>query len=227
MLVNELRLKNNMLPFLKLSCKTLFFLFFTFFVTCGYAQEKHTISGYITALASGEALSNAKVYVPSVNKGALTNTYGFYSLTLPAGIYEIEFRYTSFPTVRKTIDLSGKDVAINVELGFKDGEKVFEEVVVNGKKGEKPTNAAAGLFHSEKDVRRRCRKLSVHRLQPSCQKDQALSFHERGEVLEHQSDRETSRSCKRREVWTRDLGSVLSRASSGGADRVTLGGYRS
>ena len=130
------RLKNNMHPFLKLSCQTLFFLFFTFFVTCGYAQEKHTISGYITALASGEALSNAKVYVPSVNKGALTNTYGFYSLTLPAGIYEIEFRYTSFPTVRKTIDLSGKDVAINVELGFKDGEKVFEEVVVNGKKGE-------------------------------------------------------------------------------------------
>jgi len=131
-------------PFLNRTCKTLFFLLFTFFVTCGYAQEKHTISGYITALASGEALSNAKVYVPSVNKGALTNTYGFYSLTLPAGIYEIEFRYTSFPTIRKTIDLSGKDVAINVELGFKDGEKVFEEVVVNGKKGENVNSSKLG-----------------------------------------------------------------------------------
>ncbi|NBP30772.1 MAG: carboxypeptidase-like regulatory domain-containing protein, partial [Flavobacteriia bacterium] len=100
------------------------------------AQERHTVSGYLTALSSGEALSNAKIYVPSVNKGALANSYGFYSLTLPAGIYEVEYRFTGYPTVRKTLDLSTKDVSMNVELGFKDGERSFEEVVVNGKKGE-------------------------------------------------------------------------------------------
>jgi hypothetical protein len=108
------------------------------------AQEKHTVSGYITALSSGEALANAKVYVASVSKGALTNTYGFYSLTLPAGIHEVEFRYTGFPTVRQTIDLSTKDVSLNVELGFKDGEKLFDEVVVNGRKGENVNSTKLG-----------------------------------------------------------------------------------
>ena len=108
------------------------------------AQEKHTVSGYITALSSGEALANAKVYVASVSKGALTNTYGFYSLTLPAGIHEVEFRYTGFPTVRQTIDLSAKDVSLNVELGFKDGEKLFDEVVVNGRKGENVNSTKLG-----------------------------------------------------------------------------------
>ena len=133
-----------MLPSLKDNHKTLFFLFFSFCVTYGFTQDKHTISGYLTALSSGEALSNAKVYVPSVSKGALTNTYGFYSLTLPAGIYEIEFRYTGFPTVKKTIDLSTRDVVSNVELGFKDGEKVFDEVVVNGKKGDNVNSTKLG-----------------------------------------------------------------------------------
>ena len=75
----------------------LFALFLTFSLTFG--QDKHTISGYINASSNGEALSNAKIYVPSVNKGALTNSYGFYSLTLPSGIYEIEFRYTGLNTM--------------------------------------------------------------------------------------------------------------------------------
>ncbi|NDB35160.1 MAG: TonB-dependent receptor, partial [Flavobacteriia bacterium] len=133
-----------MLPFLKLSCKTLFFLFFTFFVTCGYAQEKHTISGYISSASNGEALSSAKVYVPSISKGAITNNYGFYSLTLPNGIYEIEFRYTSLNTLKKTVDLTNVDVMMNIELGLKEGEREFDEVVVNGKRTDNVNSTKLG-----------------------------------------------------------------------------------
>jgi hypothetical protein len=79
-----------------------------------------------------------------VNKGALSNSYGFYSLTLPSGIHEVEFRYTGFPTVRQTIDLRTKDVSLNVELGFKDGEISFDEVVVNGRKGENVNSTKLG-----------------------------------------------------------------------------------
>ncbi|MFM7663723.1 MAG: carboxypeptidase-like regulatory domain-containing protein, partial [Bacteroidota bacterium] len=84
-----------------------FYLLFAVFTWFGtsliFAQTKHTVSGYITTLSSGEALSSAKVYVPTLNKGALSNSYGFYSLTLPAGIHEVEFRYSGCPTVRKIL----------------------------------------------------------------------------------------------------------------------------
>jgi hypothetical protein len=125
-----------------------FYILFTVFTWFGtsliFAQTKHTVSGYITTLSSGEALSSAKVYVPALNKGALSNSYGFYSLTLPAGIHEVEFRYSGCPTVRKTLDLSAQDVTMNIELGLKDGEKSFDEVVVNGKKGDNVNSTKMG-----------------------------------------------------------------------------------
>ena len=108
------------------------------------AQDKHTISGYIASSANGEALNSAKIYVPSINKGAITNNYGFYSLTLPSGIYEIEFRFTGLTTLKKTVDLTLENVTLNVELGLKDGEKVYDEVVVSGKKGDNVNSAKLG-----------------------------------------------------------------------------------
>lgn len=109
-----------------------------------YGQTKHSISGYVSLLSNGEALGNAKIFVASANKGTLTNTYGFYSLTLEAGVYEISFRYTGFPSVVKTVDLSSKDISLNVELGIKDGEKLIEEVVVNGRRGDNVNSAKLG-----------------------------------------------------------------------------------
>ncbi len=115
-----------------------------FSLQASFAQDKHTISGYIASSSNGEALNSAKIYVPSLNKGAITNNYGFYSLTLPSGIYEVEFRYTGLTTLKKTIDITTQNVTLNVELGLKDGEKVYEEVVVNGKKGDNVNSAKLG-----------------------------------------------------------------------------------
>ena len=53
------------------------------------AQEKFSLSGYISDGETGETLIGATVYVPAVQKGVTTNEYGFYSLTLPAGNYEV------------------------------------------------------------------------------------------------------------------------------------------
>lgn len=48
--------------------------------------KKFTISGYITEAGSGENLFSVSVYIPELKIGGTTNTYGFYSLTLPKGI---------------------------------------------------------------------------------------------------------------------------------------------
>nr|HPI80852.1 carboxypeptidase-like regulatory domain-containing protein [Cyclobacteriaceae bacterium] len=45
------------------------------------AQDKHTLSGTITDAGTGEALIGAAIYITALQKGAITNTYGFYSIT--------------------------------------------------------------------------------------------------------------------------------------------------
>ena len=48
-------------------------------------QSKVTVSGYMTDAASGESLISATLLDRISGQGAVTNNYGFYTLTLPAG----------------------------------------------------------------------------------------------------------------------------------------------
>ena len=111
--------------------KKLFFLLFLFSLTAAKAQEsRSTLSGYLTDSKNGEALIGAKVVIASLNMAAVTNTYGFYSLTVPAGKYKVEFRSLIYPIDTKEIDLT-KDVRFNYEIGANYQE--IQEVVVNAK----------------------------------------------------------------------------------------------
>jgi hypothetical protein len=50
----------------------------------GMAQEssdKATVSGYVKDSISGESLLGATIYIKEIDKGAVANTYGFFSLT--------------------------------------------------------------------------------------------------------------------------------------------------
>ncbi len=110
--------------------KLTFFLFVFFFGNLGFAQENATLSGYITDAKSGETVIGAKVYIPSLKKGTITNNYGFYSLTVPKGKYDIEFRMSSYETETKNIDLTA-DLRFDFEIG--SNYQDIEEVVVNAK----------------------------------------------------------------------------------------------
>ena len=108
------------------------FVFVIFLSSSLFSQnvENHTLSGYVTDSKSGEALIGVKVFIPKINKGAITNTYGFYSLTVNSGIYEVEFRSALYPAELRTISFE-EDVNLNIELGANTQD--LEEVIVNGK----------------------------------------------------------------------------------------------
>ncbi len=79
-------------------------------------QGKSTLSGYITDSKSGESVVGARISISSIKQGTVTNPYGFYSLTVDKGLYEVEFSSVGQKTEKRTIDLS-QDVILNVELG--------------------------------------------------------------------------------------------------------------
>ncbi|MCX2720066.1 TonB-dependent receptor [Lentiprolixibacter aurantiacus] len=79
------------------------------------AQKKFTISGTITEATSNETLIGVTLIVPELRTGATTNEYGFYSLTLPEGTYEIQVSYLGFKDIRQTVELTA-DQKINFQM---------------------------------------------------------------------------------------------------------------
>jgi len=79
-----------------------------------YAQ-RHTISGYVSEEKTSEKLIGANIYVKGTTLGTLSNPYGFYSLSLPPGKYQIIYSFVGYKPVVQDIDLS-EDKSINIAL---------------------------------------------------------------------------------------------------------------
>lgn len=105
------------------------------------AQTKSTLSGTITDGKSGEALIGVKIYIPTLQQGTLSNSYGFYSLTVVSGKYLVEFRATGQETIVQEIDLS-QDVSFDLEVGGRTTD--LEEVTINAKQGENTNSTKIG-----------------------------------------------------------------------------------
>ena len=84
----------------------------------------YVVSGYIRDKTTGEALIGANVVVRKSMMGTTTNTYGFYSLSLPQGIHEVEYSYLGFQEQTRSMDLQqNKEVSLEMEetsLGMRE-----------------------------------------------------------------------------------------------------------
>ncbi|WP_080059587.1 TonB-dependent receptor [Spirosoma aerolatum] len=88
-----------------------------------------TISGYVKDGANGEGLIGVSVYVKETGTGAVTNSYGFYAITLPPGGYSLVISYIGYAKQTRTVELTDKNVRLDLEL--KQEGKDLQEVVVS------------------------------------------------------------------------------------------------
>jgi len=107
------------------------------------AQNKFTVSGYVKDSQNGETLIGAAVLVKDQPKGISSNQYGFYSLTLTEGEYELIGSYVGYQPATLKIQLN-TDLQLNFELLPKGA---LEEVIVTTRKREDNVrNAQMGRF---------------------------------------------------------------------------------
>lgn len=93
------------------------------------ASNIFSISGTITDAETGETLIGATIRVEqNQNLGAISNKYGFYSLTLEEGNYDIIIRYVGYKSLSKKV-LVSKSEAINFSL--LPDSKLTDEVIVS------------------------------------------------------------------------------------------------
>ncbi len=95
------------------------------------AQTQFTISGTVSDSSSNESLIGAIVSVKGTQNGMATNVYGFFSLTLPEGEYELVVKYTGYTA--KTIVVS---LHANTELNIpiSNSSSQMKEVVITAEK---------------------------------------------------------------------------------------------
>lgn len=100
-------------------------LFGHFFVL--HAQQKFTLSGTVSEASSNESLIGVTVAVSELKTGTTTNEYGFYSITLPEGEYQIIVSYLGFQEVVMNITL---DQNVKQDFNLVEKAEALQEVIV-------------------------------------------------------------------------------------------------
>lgn len=94
-------------------------------------NDQYTLSGYIRDASNGEELIGVNVLISELGTGTTTNNYGYYSISLPPGNYQVSVQYIGFQTVEKALTLS-QDLKLNWEI--KENSTELQEVVVSSEK---------------------------------------------------------------------------------------------
>ncbi|MGM9506456.1 TonB-dependent receptor [Larkinella sp. GY13] len=139
--------------------------------------NRFTVSGYVREKGSQEALIGVNIYLPGTSTGTVTNTYGFYSLTLPAeDSVTLAFSFVGYESVQQTVAFR-RNLDLNIQLT--PGRLLSEVTVTGNRTGEEKVSESARMstidvpinqikkipaFLGEKDV------LKVLQLMPGVQK---------------------------------------------------------
>jgi len=107
-----------------------------FFVTGLFISQTYTLSGYVKDASSGEALIGASVLIEGEGKGASTNVYGFYSITLNEGVHKVKFSYVGYDNILKDVDFKD-NIRLNIEL--LESKDLLDEVVVEARQTDENT----------------------------------------------------------------------------------------
>ncbi|MCI1753810.1 MAG: TonB-dependent receptor [Flavobacteriales bacterium] len=114
-------------------------LLLCFFTIAAWAQaQRHTVSGYVTDSATGEAMIGASVFIQELNKGVGTNNYGYYSATLDQGTYTLVVKYIGYAELRRSVDLNA-DLKVNLKLSTT--VQVMKTVEVKGERAKSQTES--------------------------------------------------------------------------------------
>nr|WP_042269844.1 TonB-dependent receptor [Nonlabens ulvanivorans] len=108
-------------------------------------SEKFTLSGTISEVSNGETMIGVNILIPELSAGTSSNEYGFYSITLPAGTYQVVYSFIGYKNILKEVVLNS-DTQINIKMA--DSDEQLDAIVIeadverlNTKSPQMSTNA--------------------------------------------------------------------------------------
>ncbi|GAB4367397.1 MAG: carboxypeptidase-like regulatory domain-containing protein [Calditrichia bacterium] len=91
------------------------------------------VSGQVIDQKTGTPLPLCNISVSPGNVGTITDTLGLYVLSLSYGVYQLEFSYTGYESVKKTVKLNASTPRIRLNIALTPLIYPGEEITVIGK----------------------------------------------------------------------------------------------
>ncbi len=127
-----------------MTSKKIVVLFVSILSLCfSFAQDKFTLSGIVSDAKNNETLIGVTVSVKNQNYFLSTNEYGFYSITLPKGDYELEITYLGYETIIQKFTLqqnSTKNFTLTEKGELLDEVTIVDKNKSNTRKAEMSVN---------------------------------------------------------------------------------------
>lgn len=124
--------------------KLLFLSFFLVSVSMVFAQKKITLSGIIKDASNGETLIGATVQVKEIpGVVASSNNYGFYSLNLEPGSYNLIFRFVGYNALTMPVTVNA-DTQLEALMAL-ESKQLDEVSVVANRTNENVTKSQMGM----------------------------------------------------------------------------------
>jgi len=113
--------------------------------------SRFTLSGFLRDKTSGEVLIGANIYIRGTATGAMTNGYGFYSLTLPGGTYPVVFSYMGYKEINRDVGIK-ENTRMSVEMEEDKLEIREVEIVADDHEAETRNHQMSDLRFSQKTL---------------------------------------------------------------------------
>jgi len=85
------------------------------------------VSGYIKDGDTGETLIGATIYLPEINRGTISNAFGFFSMAIPRGYQDLQVSYIGYAPY--TLRLNS-DTDHSIDIALTRSEEVLKEIIV-------------------------------------------------------------------------------------------------
>ncbi len=142
-------------------------------------SELFSVTGTIIDSASHELMIGAAVYVGETGIGVITNSYGFFSLTLPRGSYTLRASFLGYSTAIRELELSGNLIR---DIQLKPVPFLMKEIVIpsTGLEDRILTSSAAQIHVDPASVQRQTAALGETDMLKSLENLPGISFQSEG-----------------------------------------------
>ncbi len=110
-----------------------------------------TLAGVVREKGTGEVLIGAHLRLQGTPYGAVTNAYGYYSLSIPGGEYRLAASYLGYKGVLADLTLN-RDTTVNIELEDASLEMKEVEIVSRDDAGLTPAGSLSEVRFTAKDL---------------------------------------------------------------------------
>ncbi len=135
----------NMNPPIPFRARRLCFILMA--VLCSHYSfaQNFTVSGTVKDASNGEDLIGALVGIAEMpGKGTATNSYGFYSITLPAGVYTLQFQSLGYTMRAERVNLTG-NLSLKIELASAESQ-LTEVQITDSRANDNVRNNEMGVM---------------------------------------------------------------------------------